>query len=259
MRTNHDTDRRLGRLAITLAFVGGYVDAVGFVALDHVFTGHVTGNSVLFAIDVAEGTWTTGLHRVVAIVMFVVGMILGWILDQAMLQRETRRRFALTFLLEAVLIGGFIFVGEALGGEASTQAGTPSDAAWKLYTLVGLAATALGLQNAGLRKIGRTVVHTTYITGMATTLSEGTFRRWVRWRERRQPEGSTQTPIDPAPDARLPRRGELLLLFAVILSFAVSAGVGVYVYLGYRLWSLVVPLLILLTLAALDTRRPFSP
>jgi uncharacterized membrane protein YoaK (UPF0700 family) len=57
-------------LSLSLAFVGGYGDAAGFV-LAKTFTGHITGNLVLAAVSIASVDWRTTLSRLLAPVLFL--------------------------------------------------------------------------------------------------------------------------------------------------------------------------------------------
>lgn len=252
MSTEHGIDQGLAWFAVAMAFVGGFVDAVGFVALAHVFTGHVTGNTVLFAIDIAEGTWRRGFHRVIAILMFLLGVGLGAILNEEILRRGIRSRFAPAFTLEAILLAGLMVGGGAFGHVATSQARP----AWKLYALVSLAATALGLQNGTLKKVSGFTVHSSYITGMMTTVSEGILRWWFRGRARRDHRARRHSGPETRPQADRPRHAGLFLLVGIIVSFAVGAVIGVWLYLAYALRSFLVPFLALVAMAAIDARRP---
>ena len=62
-------------LALLLSFVGGYVDTVGFLALQGLFTAHVTGNFVTFGaalIHGASGAWA----KLLALPVFCLAVIL---------------------------------------------------------------------------------------------------------------------------------------------------------------------------------------
>lgn len=252
--TGRDADPRMVWLAIALAFVGGYVDAVGFVALANVFTGHVTGNTVMLAIDVAEGTWSNIVRRLLAIVMFLAGIVLAAVLNAHIVRRGMRSRFAPAFAVEAILLTPLILSDGAFT-HAAMQVPRPG---WTLYALVALAAIALGLQNGTLRKLGSATVHTTYISGMVTALMEGVIDRWLPRRDG-QPEGST-SPAAAAPtaSAAAAARGRLVMLAGIVSSFAFGALTGVALYRSRGLDSLLVPLVLLLVMALIDARRPLA-
>lgn len=244
----------MAQLAVALAFVGGYVDAVGFVALAHVFTGHVTGNTVLLAIDVAEGTWTGMLQRMLAIVMFLAGMVLGAVLHAQIVRRGFRSRFAPAFALEAVLLTPLM-----LGDGAFTHGATQIPrSGWTLYALLALAATALGLQNGTLRKVSGSTAHTTYISGAVTTVTESLLERWLGRRDRKPDRSATPADAETAVNADAPGRATLVLLAGITVSFAAGALAGVVLYVSRGLASLAVPFVLLLVLAVVDARRPLA-
>jgi uncharacterized membrane protein YoaK (UPF0700 family) len=48
-------------LAIALTAIAGYVDAIGFLTLKHLFVSFMSGNSTQFAVAVADRSWSDGL------------------------------------------------------------------------------------------------------------------------------------------------------------------------------------------------------
>jgi uncharacterized membrane protein YoaK (UPF0700 family) len=84
-----DTEHKLALAAtVTLTFVTGVVDAVGFLALDRVFTGNMTGNIVILGMGVAGADDLPVLGPAIALAAFtaaafVAGLVLrkgakGW-------------------------------------------------------------------------------------------------------------------------------------------------------------------------------------
>jgi len=138
-------------LYLALSFVGGYGDAAGFV-LARAFTGHATGNLVLGAVATVARDFPNALGHFSAVAVFLIGVFLGaW-----MMQLRKLSRLSLVLALELVLIVSSPLVLSArLGG---TQA------------FVMCVSLALGLQNGAFRRVGGIGVHTTYLTGMITSL-----------------------------------------------------------------------------------------
>ena len=62
--------------ALTLAFVGGAVDALGWYGLFHIFTGSVTGNVVIGAASVIP-TVSGWVPRLIVTTVFVVSASVG--------------------------------------------------------------------------------------------------------------------------------------------------------------------------------------
>lgn len=92
---------------MTLALVGGYVDAVGYVMLRGLFTNHVTGNLPIAA-----------AHRGVQVlpVLLMVPLWLAAVVGVAGVAGQVHRRdpsrvLPTVLALEAVLLGGFLVIG----------------------------------------------------------------------------------------------------------------------------------------------------
>jgi uncharacterized membrane protein YoaK (UPF0700 family) len=140
---------------LRLAFVGGYADAAGFV-LAKTFTGHLTGNLVLAAIAVAVHDWRSALKHLSAIVTFLIGIFLSALIMRSG-STSSWPLFPAVMGMEVILIAA---------------------ASWALKThmthgvaiFVICASLALGLQNGAFRRSGGISVHTTYLTGMITSL-----------------------------------------------------------------------------------------
>jgi uncharacterized membrane protein YoaK (UPF0700 family) len=111
---------------VGLAFLAGYVDALGFVALAGLFTAHVTGNFILIGAALANPDHPSVLLKLLAFPAFVCGVALARILTVA---AERRQAAALrpAMLLELILLLGFMGTGmaaEPLGSTAGPLAVT---------------------------------------------------------------------------------------------------------------------------------------
>jgi uncharacterized membrane protein YoaK (UPF0700 family) len=143
-------------VSVGLAFVGGYGDAASFV-LAKTFTGHVTGNLVLTAIAVAAHDWRAVLKHLSAIVTFLIGISLS-----VLAVRPLKARPSWPLLPTIMGIGVILIVAASLV--------LASDRAYKVEIFVIFVSLALGLRNGAFRRIGGISVHTTYLTGMITSL-----------------------------------------------------------------------------------------
>src|SRR6266403_972966 len=153
MSENHQIDCWL---SFGLAFVGGYCDAAGYV-LAKTFTAHVTGALVLAAISVASHDWRTLLRHLLAIALFLTGLILILISERFITRMPSR------FLLPVVMIAEIILISTACLALVSNLTA-------KSGLFVGCMSLALGLQNGAFSQAGGISVHTTYLTGMITSL-----------------------------------------------------------------------------------------
>jgi hypothetical protein len=144
--TNPDVEIRPSAYAMTfpLAWVAGYVDAVGFLTLAGLFVAHMSGNTVRLGVFVGGGDWSLAVQRFVPIVFFT---LFGIALCEALSRRSTPAP-ARVLGLEAALLLVFMLVGRAVVGSGSTPAGS-----WDYYLLAIVVVVAMGLQNVALRLV----------------------------------------------------------------------------------------------------------
>jgi uncharacterized membrane protein YoaK (UPF0700 family) len=143
-------------LSFALAFVGGYGDAAG-VVLAKTFTGHVTGSLVLAAIATAAHEWRTLLAHLSAVVFFLTGVLFGVLIGRALAASPSWQPLPTVVGIEVILTMTAYL---ALASRASPGA----------EVFVVCMALALGLQNGAFQRTGGISVHTTYLTGMITSL-----------------------------------------------------------------------------------------
>src|SRR6266403_5373443 len=184
-------------LSLGLAFVGGYCDAAGYV-LAKTFTGHITGALVLAAISVADHDWRTFLRHLLAIALFLAGVALILSSERFITRTPSRLLVPIVMGVEIVLI-------------ASAYFGLTSHLTAKFGIFVGCMSLALGLQNVAFSQAGGISVHTTYLTGMITSLLKTKTER-----------PSSQT---TARD-RLASDQKVSLLGGIWLAFVLGATVG---------------------------------
>jgi uncharacterized membrane protein YoaK (UPF0700 family) len=163
-------------LMLTLTFSTGVVDAVGYLGLDRVFTGNMTGNVVLLGMAVAGGTSLPIVRPALALVFFMLGAAgAGRALRRApegWSHRTSRVLVALVFGLWALVV--FAAVAPVQGNEVYGSIVTSA-----LALLMGTqAATAKRLKVAEIT----TVVVTSTITGLASDsrLAGGKSAFWAR-------------------------------------------------------------------------------
>ncbi len=143
-------------LSLGLAFVGGYGDAAGFV-LAKTFTGHVTGNLVLGAIAVAAHDWRAMLGHLSAIVTFLIGIVLSVLIVRPLKAWSSWPLLPTILGMEVILI-------------VAASLALASGVAHGVEIFVISVSLALGLQNGAFRRVEGISVHTTYLTGMITSL-----------------------------------------------------------------------------------------
>jgi uncharacterized membrane protein YoaK (UPF0700 family) len=156
-----------------LTFVTGIIDAVSFLGLGHVFTANMTGNVVLLGFALG-GTADLSVGRsLAALCAFATGSVVGGRLTNER-QRPPARH--LLFAMHAEVLFLCLAAGVALMVEPETSLA-------RLYPVIVLTATAMGLRNAVVRKLAvadlTTTVLTLTVTGLAADsgLAGGTAPR----------------------------------------------------------------------------------
>jgi uncharacterized membrane protein YoaK (UPF0700 family) len=164
---------RTGTAAVLLAMtaVTGMVDAVSILALGHVFTANMTGNTVFLGFSFARARGFSVPNSLSALIGFLAGAAFGGRLS---IFGSAARSFgieALVLLCAAAATLGSSWLGQA---------------AMPLYGVIAVTALAMGIQNATARKLGvpdlTTTVLTLTITGLAadSTIAGGSNPRWQR-------------------------------------------------------------------------------
>ncbi|WP_066582717.1 DUF1275 family protein [Cellulomonas timonensis] len=161
-------------LLLTLTFATGIVDAVGYLELDRVFMGNMTGNTVLLgaALAGAGGLQAAGLAW--ALAAFWAGA--------AACGRALRRTPRIWTARTTGLFGG---VGLAVGVVAVLVARTPPESSRAMaLAAAGVLGACMGLQAATVQHLGVVDVPTSAIDEQVTGLAADTGRRrdqpWAR-------------------------------------------------------------------------------
>ncbi|MGO4535048.1 YoaK family protein [Leifsonia sp. 2MCAF36] len=163
-------------LMLALTFSTGIVDAVGYLGLDKVFAGNMTGNVVVLGMALAGADGLPWVGPLIALFAFMAGAVIGG----RTLRREstgwnTRTSWSFTAVAVALLLLTTITI---------LTGGVPPKP-WELAITTLLAAT-MGFQAAVARHLAvkdvTTVVVTSTLTGLAadSRLAGGSGQPWRR-------------------------------------------------------------------------------
>ncbi|HQS45366.1 MAG TPA: YoaK family protein [Xanthobacteraceae bacterium] len=207
-----------------LSLNGGYVDTAGFLALQGLFTAHVTGNFVTFGAAMVHGTsgaWAKLLALPVFCVVVMLVRLLGYGLEARGLP-QMRTLLGLKFaLLTAATIMAVTF-----GPFADSDA-------WRAMLTGMTLVSAMAIQNA---------IHRIHLASAPpTTLMTGT---------------TTQVMIDLVdlarglpPDQAATARGRLGRMSGAVAAFALGCGLAALLYVFVGMWCFAVPPLLALLAA----------
>jgi len=152
-------------LMVTLTFTTGINDAVGYLGLDRVFTGNMTGNVVILGMALTGTTPLPVLGPALALVGFLVGAAVAG----RVLRHETMPWGPLHSWLLVGVAGVMLALGSAL------LAAGPLPSHRIMVTATTLAALALGAQAATARAIAVKDVTTVVVTSTLTGLAADSF------------------------------------------------------------------------------------
>jgi uncharacterized membrane protein YoaK (UPF0700 family) len=239
-------------VVVLAALIAGAVDGIGFALLAHLFTAHMSGNTISSGAHFGHGNWGEGLHRIYPIPVFVLGALTGAAVCEALVRRGVRSVHAVVLGLEALLLLSFV-----AGASRCAPGGlVPLEPAWRYYLLAALPALALGVQNAAVRRTAAVNVRTTYITGMLTNAAEEAVGFLFQFGDavRRRPErGWFGLRGEDAPQ---PSLGRTLLYLGIWFAYFGGAVAGVWVQSRVGLVALAGPITGLVLLAVWDLAWP---
>lgn len=150
--------------AIFLAAIAGFVDALGYLGLAHVFTAHMSGNSAATGAHLGTARWGDVVLRSTPIPAFIIGIMVGAFAVHLTARFGWRVRLAPAFGIEALLLIAALC--------AAPHAFPRRPEGGRVRLLLVLLASAMGVQSAALRRAGGARVRTTFISGMLTGLGE---------------------------------------------------------------------------------------
>jgi uncharacterized membrane protein YoaK (UPF0700 family) len=162
--------------AMAMAATSGATDAIGYLALGHVFTSAMTGNLVLLGISLGHRNGERAGRVLVSLACFTVGAALG---ARVAGFRQADDRVWPAAITRALAIEAVIFVVYAgCWWSVGARPGVLEKA-----MLLGLGAIALGIQSSAMQRFG-VGLNTTFLSGSLTTLV-GRLATGHRFRESR--------------------------------------------------------------------------
>ncbi len=159
-------------LAMCLAALAGFTDAVGYLWLGGIFISFMTGNSTRLGTELGGPDWSQAIVPVAVLTMFVGGVILATMLRRRLRRGRTSAMGMVTLLLLASSV---------------------LQAAGHTTLAIGAATLAMGAENTVFDHDGEVSIGLTYMTGtlvkmaqhMAAALLGGPAFGWVpnflRW------------------------------------------------------------------------------
>jgi uncharacterized membrane protein YoaK (UPF0700 family) len=148
-------------LPLLLSFTAGYVDTSGFLALQGLFTAHVTGNFVTFGASLVLGT-SGAVAKLLALPIFCLVVIAIRLLSSALLRRKLPAlKIILGFKVALLIVGAALAIhfGPFSNGDA-----------WQAVLTGMVLVAAMAIQNATHRIHLGSAPPSTLMTGTTTQI-----------------------------------------------------------------------------------------
>ncbi len=214
--------------AFIMAAVAGFVDVIGFVGVNKLFTAHVTGN-IIIAISEIVHHEPGVLPKVIAIPLFVLVVgITTWVIEK---WGQTKRQFAAWLFIEALFLLAFMLAGVYVLPDYSFRS-------WQYIFSAMLAVTAMAIHNTLNRTFMTLFPPGTVMTGNLTQIVIDSVSYF--WRK----SLPYHTPTPFIQHGEISRFGHIFLGFVL---GGILAAIG-YMTIGFWSVSVTVILLLLMTL-----------
>jgi uncharacterized membrane protein YoaK (UPF0700 family) len=211
--------QRFQRLqGVSMGFMAGYVDTLGFAALFGLFTAHVTGNFVLIAVGMAAPAHMAQPLKLLAFPAFILGVAFARLLVAGCERRDVAA-VKPAYLLQLVLLLGFMVC-----GMLAEPLGTAADGMAIAAGMLG--AAAMGAHSAASKLLLSHLAPTSMMTGNVTQLVIDMVDR-------------LRGTADAATRARS------MKFLWLVLAFALGCGAAAFAYAAVGFAALAVPLAIL--------------
>jgi uncharacterized membrane protein YoaK (UPF0700 family) len=220
-------------LPTVLSFNGGYVDTAGYLALQGLFTAHVTGNFVTIGAALVFGT--SGIvAKLLALPVFCIVIIITRLISFNLPRRDWPvLETMLTLKLLLLVVGGALAIG--LGPFSNGDA-------WPAILTGMVLVSAMAIQNAAHRIHLGSSPPSTLMTGTTTQLMidvADTFRGL-------------------APETREATRPRMLRMFVAVLTFAAGAAAAALLFGSVGTWCFAVPPIMALLARVIARASPQS-
>ena len=237
---------------LVLTALGGFVDAVGYIALYQVFTANMSGNSVHVGMYLGQADLINLIRPVCAIGAYAVGVISTRIVMEIGARASFRPIATCTLAAEALLLVVFARATPAMHLGQIVDMQSPG-----YFALVAILAFAMGVQTATLTHIGPLTVYTTFVTGTLTKASESfaRFLFWL-WDRLRAAHPSTSGLLGSAVQQRDAQ--DALFLSGVWCCYVAGAALGTAAKGRWELRALYLPVGVLMVFVMLDFFRPMG-
>lgn len=234
-------------MAFLLTFVAGFVDIVGYIAVYHLFTANMTGDTVHLSHDLITGQHAAALIALSVLAGFVFGSIGGRAIIEAGGRVHVRSVASITIAIEAGLLLTFVVLFNTLSAPAKSPG--------SICLLLVVLAMAMGIQTASLTRIGPLTVHTTFVTGMLNKLAQLVSHFIFRSYDLARADEHNRQRLR---ELRKQHMQEALFFFLIWFTYCIAALAGTLCYLRGNIRVMYLPAVLLAIAIIVDQSHPLS-
>lgn len=247
-------------LAASMSWAAGLVDALGWLAVYHVYTAHMTGNTTGFGIELFRQDWQSTILHAWPLIPFGLGLLFSAATTAAARRHGWHSSFSIALSTEFLLLIAFL----ALGSQYRTgghQFGSG------FYPLSSFLAAAMGIQTVTVTRVAGLRLYTTYLTGSLAKWSEAValFAFWFYDRTRGRLRKRFWKTVRVSPRQKYARHAALTV--GLWVSYFLGAVCGAIFEKRYGVFAIIGALIVLAVaividliapVAAADESRPFD-
>lgn len=243
-------------VAWALAATAGFIDAVGYRTLRHLFTAHMSGNSARLGVFLGKAELHSAVPMIAAVLLFVFGIGAGTVCAEIASRRRAGSAMPLLLGIQVLLLATFMGYGASvigIDGQVADHSGRG------FYLLAALAIVSIGFQVCALQRVAGMRARTTYVSGMLTRFAQELVN-WLFWLHdgAQRPQGSYLNDVLKG-GGRAESAARMLLFGGIWCLYLGGAIAGSWLDGRWRLWSLACPIATLVIVIAIDHWRPLKP
>ncbi len=243
--------RQQCRLAISLSWVGGYVNVVALASCGSIVS-HVSGTTTFLGRFLASGEFGRASFYAFLLATFFAGTLISAFLLEVARRRGRRSKYVMPIAAELALLAAFAVV-----YDARRLVDPTIEESWHLG-LLALGSVAMGIQNATITRISGSVVRTTHLTGVVTDFALEGVQYLFWWRDMFRGRGMTRASRMLRVSQHHPTALRLLLLSSILGSFLVGVTSGALMIAKWPDFALSPVILFLGWIIAVDLRHPIA-
>lgn len=241
-------------IGASLTWTAGFVDAVGFLTLFHIYSANMSGNSVAIAIDSSQNNWGAAMSHAWPVIFFLPGLFTGAAVVRALQVAGAKAPLAPAMLIESALLVLFPFLGQRF----QLASGDKYYFSGLFISSVGLLAFSMGFQNAALRQFGGLKNVHTYVTGTLLAMAQG-FTEFIFWFLRRFRPSSTRLRRIRRYASRQPSLREGAFAGLLWIFYMLGGVMGAFGHSCWKTNCILAPALVLIVIAIISFIRPPPP